>query len=79
MGRLRKVRLLEDEMRQMILTGVDIDRLAAYFEAQDVKKGETVAVFTTNSPEMYIAVLALSKLGVVAGLVNINLRGMSGK
>ncbi|PMD21149.1 acetyl-CoA synthetase-like protein [Hyaloscypha hepaticicola] len=52
----------------------DIDRLAAYLEAQGVKKGETVAVFTTNSPEMYITALALSKLGVVAGLVNINLR-----
>ncbi len=61
----------------MILMVLDIDRLAAYLEDQGVKKGETVAVFTTNSPEMYIAVLALSKLGAVAGLVNINLRGMS--
>jgi acyl-coenzyme A synthetase/AMP-(fatty) acid ligase len=46
-------------------------------EAEGVKKGESVAVFTTNSPEMYITILALSKLSAVAGLININLRGVS--
>lgn len=56
---------------------LDIDRLAAFFEAQGIKKGECVAVFTTNSPEMYITILALSKLSAVAGLININLRGIS--
>jgi acyl-coenzyme A synthetase/AMP-(fatty) acid ligase len=60
-----------------MLMSLDIDRLAAFFEAQGIKKGECVAVFTTNSPEMYITILALSKLSAVAGLININLRGIS--
>ncbi|KAE9367888.1 acetyl-CoA synthetase-like protein [Stipitochalara longipes BDJ] len=52
----------------------DVDRLAAYLESQGVKKGECVAMFTTNSTEMYVTVLALSKLSAVAGMVNVNLR-----
>ena len=32
-------------------------------------------MFTTNSPEMIITILALSKLGAVAALINTNLRG----
>lgn len=30
----------------------------------------------TNSPEMVVTIYALSKLGVVAALINVNLRGM---
>ena len=56
---------------------LDIVRLAAFLEESGVKKNDTVAVFTTNSPEMYVIILALSKLSAVAGLVNINLRGTS--
>jgi len=56
---------------------LDIDRLAAYLESQGVKKGDCVAMFTTNSPEMYVTVLALSKLSAIAGMVNVNLRGVS--
>jgi len=42
-------------------------------------KGDAVALFTTNSPEMIITVLALSKLSAVAGLINTNLRGITQK
>ena len=56
---------------------LDIDRLAAYLESKGVKKGDCVAMFTTNSPEMYVTVLALSKLSAIAGMVNVNLRGVS--
>ncbi|KAK2624606.1 hypothetical protein QTJ16_005799 [Diplocarpon rosae] len=52
----------------------DVVRLAAFLEEQGIRKNEFVAVFTTNSPEMVITILALSKLGVVAGLVNTSLR-----
>jgi acyl-CoA synthetase (AMP-forming)/AMP-acid ligase II len=45
-------------------------------EANGIKKDECVAVFATNSPEMVVTILALSKLSAVAGLVNINLRGL---
>jgi acyl-CoA synthetase (AMP-forming)/AMP-acid ligase II len=50
--------------------------VAAYLSGQGVVKGEFVAVFTTNSPEMVITILALSKLGAVGALINTNLRGI---
>jgi acyl-CoA synthetase (AMP-forming)/AMP-acid ligase II len=53
----------------------DVHRLAAFLESQGVGKGDFVAVFMTNSPEMIVTILALSKLCAVAGLININLRG----
>ncbi|OWP05437.1 hypothetical protein B2J93_7638 [Marssonina coronariae] len=53
----------------------DVARLAAFLEEQGIQKNDFVAVFTTNSPEMVITILALSKLGAVAGLVNTSLRG----
>lgn len=39
--------------------------------------GDTVGVFTTNSPEMVVIIYALSKLGAVSAMINTNLRGMS--
>lgn len=53
-----------------------VDRLAALLRARDVKTGDYVAVFMTNSPEMVVTMYALAKLGAVAALVNTNLRGM---
>lgn len=53
----------------------EINRLAAFLISEGVSKGDFIAVFTTNSPEMVITILALSKLGAVAGLINTNLRG----
>jgi acyl-CoA synthetase (AMP-forming)/AMP-acid ligase II len=50
--------------------------VAAYLSGQGVVKGKFVAVFTTNSPEMVITILALSKLGAVGALLNTNLRGI---
>lgn len=55
----------------------DADRLAELLHHQGVKTNDFVAVFTTNSPEMVILSLALSKLGAVAAMINTNLRGMS--
>jgi len=51
------------------------DRLAALLHARDIKPGDFVAVFATNSPEMVVCIHALSKLGAVAALINTNLRG----
>ncbi|KAL4797036.1 hypothetical protein BDV19DRAFT_63231 [Aspergillus venezuelensis] len=50
------------------------DRLAALLQEKGVQKGDFVAVFTTNSPEMVAIIYALSKLGAVASLINVNLR-----
>lgn len=53
-----------------------VDRLAALLHARELRCGDVVGVFTTNSPEMVILVYALAKLGVVAALINTSLRGM---
>ncbi|KAL4870047.1 hypothetical protein BDV12DRAFT_69309 [Aspergillus spectabilis] len=50
------------------------DRLAALLQERDVHAGDFVGVFTTNSPEMVAIIYALSKLGAVPALININLR-----
>lgn len=52
-----------------------VDRFAALLHARDVKAGDFVGVYTTNSPEMVITLYALSKLGAVAAMINTNLRG----
>jgi acyl-CoA synthetase (AMP-forming)/AMP-acid ligase II len=54
-----------------------VDRFAALLHARDIKAGDFVAVFNTNSPEMVVTIYALAKLGAVAALINNNLRGMS--
>ncbi|KAL4807054.1 hypothetical protein BDV18DRAFT_168193 [Aspergillus unguis] len=50
------------------------DRLAALLQQKEIGAGDFVAVFTTNSPEMVAINYALSKLGAVAALINVNLR-----
>lgn len=53
----------------------DAERLASIlYHHYGVRANDNVAVFATNSPEMIIAVLAISKLGAVAALINTNLR-----
>lgn len=51
-----------------------VDRLAALLHSRDIKTGDFVAVFNTNSPEMVVSIYALAKLGAVAALINNNLR-----
>lgn len=52
-----------------------VDRFAALMDARDVKAGDFVGVYTTNSPEMVIVLYALSKIGAVAAMINTSLRG----
>ncbi|KAL2368555.1 hypothetical protein RJZ57_007061 [Blastomyces gilchristii] len=54
--------------------GMLVDQLAGLLHARSIKTGDVVAVFMTNSPEMVVTILALSKLGAVASLINTNLR-----
>ncbi|KAL1969890.1 hypothetical protein VTN77DRAFT_7399 [Rasamsonia byssochlamydoides] len=51
-----------------------VDRLAALLHARDIRAGDFVAVFITNSPEMVVCIYALAKLGAIAALINTNLR-----
>lgn len=53
----------------------EVDRLSSFLHEKGVKTGDFIAVFMSNSPEMVMAILALQKLGAVAALININLRG----
>ncbi|KAJ5428510.1 AMP-dependent synthetase/ligase [Penicillium cf. griseofulvum] len=50
------------------------DKMAALLKSRDINTGDTVAVFTTNSPEMVVTLYALSKLGAVAAMINTSLR-----
>ncbi|KAG9237165.1 putative bifunctional fatty acid transporter/acyl-CoA synthetase [Amylocarpus encephaloides] len=52
----------------------EVNKLAAFLENEGVRRGDYVAVFMSNSPEMVITILALSKLGAIAALINISLR-----
>ncbi|KAJ5525766.1 hypothetical protein N7494_012416 [Penicillium frequentans] len=51
-----------------------VDRFAALLHEREIKAGDFIGVFTTNSPEMVVTLYALSKLGAVAAMINTNLR-----
>ena len=61
----------------MLMCYIDVNKFAALLATNGISKGEFIAVFMTNSPEMVITILALSKLSAVSGLINTNLRGTS--
>ncbi|XP_071947887.1 long-chain fatty acid transport protein 4-like isoform X2 [Antedon mediterranea] len=50
------------------------NRVANYFSGAGYRHGDTVAIFMTGSPEFVAIWLGLSKIGVVAALINYNLR-----
>ncbi|KAA8739166.1 long-chain-acyl-CoA synthetase [Pseudomonas koreensis] len=46
------------------------NRIAHYLSAQGIGKGDAVAVFIENRPELLVTILALAKLGAVSALLN---------
>lgn len=60
----------------MLMASLEVDQLAAFLRGKGIRPGDFVGVFMSNSPEMVMAILALQKLGAVAALLNINLRGL---
>jgi citronellyl-CoA synthetase len=50
------------------------NRIANYFSTNGFKKGDVVAVFVPNSPELLAAITGLNKIGVIAALVNTSQR-----
>ena len=50
-----------------------VDRLSQFVHDQGIKQRDVVAVYMTNSPELYFAVYALSRLGVTCALINSSL------
>ena len=51
------------------------NRYANYFRTTDLERGDTVSLFMENRIEFLAVIVALNKLGVIAGLINTNLRG----
>ncbi|CAB3380352.1 Hypothetical predicted protein [Cloeon dipterum] len=49
-------------------------RVAAYFHAKGYKKGDVVALLSTNRPEYAAIWMGLAEIGVQAALINFNLR-----
>ena len=50
------------------------NKVANYFNESGYRKGDVVAIFMENRPEYIALWLGLSKIGVVAALINYNLR-----
>tara|TARA_R110002072_G_scaffold4650_2_gene32202 strand:- start:54609 stop:56489 length:1881 start_codon:yes stop_codon:yes gene_type:complete len=51
------------------------NRMAHSFKDLGVKKGDVLAVFIENRPELLVCIAALTKIGGVAALINTSLRG----
>ncbi|BES89459.1 fatty acid transport protein [Nesidiocoris tenuis] len=52
-------------------------KVANAFEDMGYRKGDVIAILATNSPEYVGLWLGLSRLGVIASLINVNVRGHS--
>ncbi len=51
-----------------------VNRYANYFISQGLKKGDTLAVFLENRPELLILYSAIAKVGAINSMINTNLR-----
>ena len=65
------VAILQDNL---LLTYAQVNqwanRIAHYLSAQGIGKGDVVAVFIENRPELLVTILALAKVGAVSALLN---------
>ena len=52
-----------------------VNRMAHTFRDLGVQKGDVIAVFIENRPELLVCIAALTKIGGVAALINTSLRG----
>ncbi|XP_059170137.1 long-chain fatty acid transport protein 1-like isoform X2 [Physella acuta] len=53
------------------------DKIANFFYDSGYRKGDVIALFTENCPQYIPLWLGMSKMGIVAALINFNLRDMS--
>lgn len=51
------------------------NRFAHYFQSQGISKGDVVAIFLQNRPEVLACVAGLAKLGAVSSMLNTSQRG----
>lgn len=52
-----------------------VNRYANFFLSAGIKKGEVVGIFLENRPELVMIIVALSKIGAIASLINPNQTG----
>jgi acyl-CoA synthetase (AMP-forming)/AMP-acid ligase II len=52
-----------------------VNKLANWLASKGIKKGDNVGLFMFNCTELYVAILAVHKLGAIANLWNFRLRG----
>ena len=50
------------------------NKVANYFQSLGYKRGDVVALFMENRPELVFIWLGLAKIGVISSLINYNLR-----
>ena len=53
------------------------NKVANYFKSIGYKKGDVVALFMENRPELVFFWLGLAKIGIISALINFNLRKQS--
>lgn len=65
--------LCEDEMVTWSALNTRANRVAASLDSRGIKQGDCVALFMQNRVEFVVNMLALNKLGAIAGMINTNL------
>ncbi|GFS03074.1 long-chain fatty acid transport protein 4 [Elysia marginata] len=68
--------LYKDEMWTFTQAYQYSNRVANFLHEEGFRKGDVVAIFTENCPEYVPLWLGMSKIGVVAALINFNLKDM---
>ncbi len=67
--------LFEDRAYRYSELNAWVNRMAHAFKVQGLKKGDVVAIFMDNRPELLVCIAALAKIGGVAALINTSQRG----
>ena len=65
----------EDETMTYRQANEAVNRYAAVLSARGVGRGDVVGIMLTNSPRAVLLMLAVVKLGAIAGMLNYNQRG----
>ncbi|PQZ90987.1 MULTISPECIES: long-chain-acyl-CoA synthetase [Pseudomonas] len=62
--------LYADRVLSYAQANAHANRIAHYLQAQGIRKGDVVALFIENRPELLLSVLAVAKLGGICAMLN---------
>lgn len=71
----KRALLYEDQVFTHKQLNEAVNRYANYFLSAGIKKGDVAGVFLENRPELVMIIVALSKIGAIASLINPNQTG----